>query len=50
MQAVARAEALWWRHLVIMPEESYFAVEGDKRLAELERGNKKLVDNKNRRE
>jgi len=28
-------EAKWWRHLVIMHDESYFAVEGDKRLAEL---------------
>jgi len=28
-------EAKWWRHLVIMDDESYFAVEGDKRIAEL---------------
>ena len=36
MLAKARLEeAEWWRHLVIMDEESYFAVEGDKRLAEL---------------
>jgi len=30
-------EAKWWRHLVIMDDESYFAVEGDKRIAQLER-------------
>ena len=29
-------EAKWWRHLVIMHDESYFAIEGDKRIAELE--------------
>jgi len=29
-------EAKWWRHLVFMHEDSYFAVEGDKRIAELE--------------
>lgn len=28
-------EAEWWRYLVMMHEESYFAVEGDKRLAAL---------------
>jgi hypothetical protein len=28
-------EAEWWRHLAIMHDESYFAVEGDKRLAAL---------------
>jgi len=25
-------EARWWRHLVLMHDESYFAVEGDKRI------------------
>jgi hypothetical protein len=30
------AEAKWWRHLVIMHEESYFAVEGDKRIKQIE--------------
>ncbi len=30
-------EAKWWRHLVIMHEESYFAVEGDKRIADLQK-------------
>jgi len=29
------AEATWWRHLSIMYEESYFAIEGDKRIAAL---------------
>ncbi|MDA4129237.1 MAG: hypothetical protein OK457_00550 [Thaumarchaeota archaeon] len=29
-------EAKWWRYLVQMHEESYFAVEGDKRIAQLE--------------
>jgi len=29
-------EAKWWRYLAQMHEESYFAVEGDKRLAALE--------------
>jgi hypothetical protein len=37
VQAEARLEeAKWWRHLVIMHDESYFAVEGDKRIAALE--------------
>ena len=31
----ALEEAKWWRHLVTMHEESYFAVEGDKRIAQL---------------
>lgn len=35
--AIRLDEAKWWRHLVIMKEQSYFAVEGDKRIAELER-------------
>jgi len=30
------AEAKWWRHLVVMHEESYFAVEGDKRIKQIE--------------
>ena len=29
-------EAKWWRNLCIMDPQSYFAVEGDKRIAELE--------------
>lgn len=37
-EAEARLEeAKWWRHLAIMDPNSYFAVEGDKRIAELQR-------------
>ena len=31
------AEAKWWRYLVQMHDESYFAIEGDKRMAELQK-------------
>lgn len=32
-------EAKWWRYLAIMGDDSYFAVEGQKRLQELEQQN-----------
>jgi len=37
VQQARLEEARWWRHLVLMHDESYFAVEGDKRIAALER-------------
>jgi hypothetical protein len=41
VQAEARLEeAKWWRYLVQMHEESYFSVEGDKRIADLEASGK----------
>jgi hypothetical protein len=37
VDAARLEEAKWWRHLSIVDQESYFAVEGDNRIAELER-------------